>query len=187
MKKTIAIIIAAIMAVSAATVSASAVSVDDAANNYPVSASVGFGNYRSNSPVYRALYDTISECGQNGATGYTICKVHGSHAQHLVVSYGQAEMSRYYEVYKITDDGVLWLGIIGGSHTVAYIDDMSGRLNLFRAHMGAFGFGSVWVDGGLRVEYSSDGTVESGDAYPSIPGHVITFNNITDFYGISNF
>ncbi|MBR1534875.1 MAG: hypothetical protein IJ639_10940 [Ruminococcus sp.] len=138
-------------------------------------------NYRSNSPAFVAMYDTIQN---SGANSYVICNIAGTNSEALVLSYGEAELDRYYEVYAIGTDGITYLGMIGGSHTTAYIDNMMGTLCLFNANMGSYAYGAVWADGGLRVEYNDYGYVEAGESYPELPGTPVSFYAATDFSGI---
>lgn len=140
-----------------------------------------YSNYRSNSPVYIAMYNTIQN---SGANSYVICNIAGTDSEALVLSFGQTEADRYYDVYTIGSDDITYLGQIGGSHTVAYIDDMTGTLGLFNAHMGSYAYGLVWADDGLRVEYNDSGYAAAGESYPDVPGTPVSFYAATDFSGI---
>ena len=142
-----------------------------------------FGNYRSNSEVYRVLYNTIQE---SGANGYTICDVYGIDGQVLLLSHGEIEAERYYDVYQILGDNVEYIGQLAGSHTVAYIGN-DGMLGMYNAHQGYFTYGPVLYDGSLSASSLNEGTISADESYPDVPGAEISFYAITDFSGIAQF
>ena len=180
MKKVIAILM--IVLIAATSVFCVTANAAQANANQPAIAAESHTNYRSNSAVYQALYNTIKN---SGAEGYTVCKLSGSNYYHLILSYGKYEAARYYEVYRINKNDLTYIGKLAGAHTTAYIDWTTCTLGMFDAHMGSYAYGHVWADCGLVVETS--GQVAAGQSYPSVPGEVIDFTPINNFALIANF
>ena len=149
--------------------------------------SASFTNYRSNSSAYRALYDVITRSGENGAKGYGICRLNGSNFYHLIVSFGDSDINRYYEVYRIESNDVVYIGQLSGACTTVYIDADSARLCLICNQTGEYVCGSVWDDGELRVEYRGSHIVGRDNSCPTISGGTIDFNRMDDYSLIYNF
>lgn len=182
MKKVIAsIMVIAMAAISACAISASAATVN---NNEPVQLGTGYSNYRSNTAVYQVLYNTIRN---SSAKGYTVCKLAGSDSYHLVLSYGSCEADRHYDFYKIGKNDVTFVGVLGGCHTTLYIDAETCKLGIYKAVSGCFSFGTVSADGDLHIDYTTSGRVAPGQAYPSAPGNQISFWGTDNLTGIANF
>lgn len=118
---------------------------------------------------------------ESGANSYTICGICGTHKDVLVLSYGECEMERYYDFYKLDDGEIVPLGTISGYHTVTFIDNMTGKLGLYQAQQGVAREGLIWADGGLRVEYGESVRVAPGVAYPGPSGAELLFTSADDF------
>lgn len=143
-----------------------------------------FANYRSNTEIYQKLYHTILD---SGANGYAICNVYGIDGQVLLLSYGDIEAYRYYDVYQILGDDLNYVGQLSGAHTVAYIGD-DGMLGIAKAHMGYYTYGPVlYNDGALDALCNQEGVVSADESYPSIPGDEIVFFGTDNLTGISQF
>ena len=139
------------------------------------------------SVCHEKLVEVISN---SGANGYTVGHIGNSDGYFLMLSFGEVEASRYYDVYRIdTDDVVLVQSMLVGSHTVAYIDEDTGCLAIYQAHMGHYGYGDLtYTDGGVSIDWLEDnGVIGNDEDYPPVSGEVVEFTSIDDFSLIVNF
>lgn len=133
------------------------------------------------SVCHEKLVEIISN---SGANGYTVGRIGNSDGSFLMLSFGDVEASRYYDVYRIdADDVVLVQSMLVGSHTVVYIDEDTGNLAIYQAHMGHYGYGDLMYSGdGVSINWIEDnGVIGDDEDYPPIAGEVVTFTSIDDF------
>lgn len=136
------------------------------------------------SPVYKKLASLVSK---KGVTGYTCCKIQGSDSYFLVAHYGTVEAERTYKFYEITADSANYVGDIGGSHTVPYIDKDTATLGLMDAHMGNWQYGLVDISKGLTCNYDHQGAVKANEDYPKLHGEKIELTDPSNTDQLQNF
>ena len=144
-------------------------------------------NADEESVCHEKLVEIISN---SGANGYTVGHIGNSDGYFLMLSFGDVEASRYYDVYRIDkDDVVLVQSMLVGSHTVVYIDEDTGCLAIYQAHMGHYGYGDLtYMDGGVSIDWLEDnGVIGNDEDYPPVSGDIVTFTSIDDFSMIVNF
>ncbi len=96
----------------------------------------------------------IEIVSSSNAVGYTIGHIDGSDNSFLMLSFGEIEAARYYDVYRIdADDVVLVQEKLVGSHTGVYISEDTGNLAIYQAHMGVYGYGDlIYTEHGVTVD-----------------------------------
>ena len=132
----------------------------------------------------------IEIVSNSDAVGYTIGNIADSDNSFLMLSFGDVEASRYYDVYRIdADDVVLVEEKLVGSHTGVYISEDTGNLAIYQAHMGVYGYGDLMYTGdGVTIDWiENNGIAEPDEDYPNIPEEWVTFTPLDDFGLIEDF
>lgn len=132
----------------------------------------------------------IEIVSNSDAEGYTIGHIVGSDNSFLMLSFGEIEAARYYDVYRIDrDDVVLIQEKLVGSHTGVYISQDTGNLAIYQAHMGVYGYGDLMYTGdGVTVDLiKNSGSVSADEDYPNQPEEWVTFTALDDFSLIENY
>lgn len=142
---------------------------------------------QSESEIHQKLAQIISE---SDAVSYTVAKIEGSDSYFLILSFGEVEAARYYDIYEIGNKDITLVGEkIVGSHTVLYISNETGTAGIYQGHMGNYAYGPlVYKDGTVSLDWTqNNGTVEPDESYPELPGEQIDMTSPDNLDMIANF
>ena len=129
-------------------------------------------------------YDTRIESvlENSDAQGYTICKIDGSDAYHLVLLFGDPKKEHNYDFYTITEDSVENIGSLDGLNITAYISEETSNMCICMKDSEKYEFGAVKYDGeAIFVDWIETVIPDKKGDYVDIPGKEIVFMKTDDY------